>query len=269
MTCVWEADFTGFEDKWAAFDEEVQQRALMLATSTLQALTLNRVGTCPITIRPCPMPRCCACDNWFPVLSPGDWFGGMYYCRGCTRGCAPLSEVDIPGPVGFIDSLRIDGQEVDLGGDDWRLDEGHLLVWQGAGASPIPTYQDLNKADTKIGTWSITYSKSYPVLADAKIAVAMLAMEYAAAMKPKGKCSLPRGVTNVVRNGVTFTVDAGLFVNGLTGIEVVDAFITKWVPLGTPQRSATVYVPGQNKPRRTNSVPLRVSGNQFINGGSI
>jgi hypothetical protein len=26
----------------------------MLATSSLQALTLYRVGTCPITIRPCP-----------------------------------------------------------------------------------------------------------------------------------------------------------------------------------------------------------------------
>lgn len=229
----------------------------MLATSSLQMLTYNRVGTCPITIRPCPVSRPCGCV-WSPhSRTDGVWVNECA-CRP-TSGCAPLSEIDIPGPVGYIESFLIDGEPVDLESGEWRLDDGHLLVWQGVGPSPVPSYQDLNKPDTEPGTWSITYSRSYPVNADARIAVAYLAMEFAKACKPKGKCSLPRGVTNVVRNGVSFTVEAGLFPGGLTGNEIVDAFILKWAPAGSPVRSAQVFDPSKYKsrPRRTSSVPLR------------
>jgi hypothetical protein len=243
---------------------------LALATSTLQTLTLNRVGTCPITIRPCAdLAYGCACGAWFPVLWDGQWFN----CRNCKYACAPLSEVDIPGPVGYIERLVIDGMEVDIfDPDDWRLDNGHLLVWQGAGPSPIPAYQDLNKPDTKVGTWSLTYSQSYPVGDDGRLAVAQLAVEFAEAFKPRGKCSLPRGVTNVVRNGVTFSVDGGLFINGLTGNQVADLFILKWVPPGSPQRSAEVFSPSKHRrpPRQSATVPLRgVSGNPMLNGGTF
>lgn len=266
MTCTWEPDFTGIEAKWEAFDAPVQQQALMLATSSLQMLTLNRVGTCPITIRPCPEAPPCGCwglrsteqihgyggSGFLPLL----WDGSWYNCLNCGNHCAPLSEVDLPGPVGFVGEVKVDGVALDITTGDWRLDDGHLLVWQGTGPSPIPKTQNLNLADTEVGTWSITYSRSYPVNLDGRIAVAYLALEFAEALKPKGKCSLPRGVTNVVRAGVTFTVDAGLFVNGLTGIQVVDAYVMKWVPPGSPSRSAQVFVPGQKMARRTNALPL-------------
>jgi hypothetical protein len=179
----------------------------------------------------------------------------------CVDGstCKPLSEVDIPGPVGYIDSLLIDGVAQDLESGDWRLDDGHLLVWQGDGPSPIPETQDLDKPDSAPGTWSITYSRSYPVLADGRLAVAYLALEFAKACQPKAKCSLPRGVTNVVRNGVSFTVSAGLFPNGLTGIDIVDQFILKWAPAGSPTQSAVVFDPRSNsRPRRTSAIPTRV-----------
>lgn len=227
----------------------------MLATSSLQMLTLYRVGTCPITIRPCPAPRRCGCA-WNPhVRADGAWVNDC----GCKTWCAPLSEIDIPGPVGYIESLLIDGVAQDLWNGDWRLDEGHLLVWQGLGPSPVPSSQDLDRPDSALGTWSLTYSKSYPVAADGRLAVALLAMEFAEACKPKGKCALPRGVTNVVRNGVSFTIQAGLFPNGLTGIDIVDQYILKWAPAGAPQRSAQVFDPAKinRRPRVTSSVPLR------------
>ena len=254
MTCVWEPDPACLGEKWDALDSEVQERSLLLATGSLQALTLNRVGTCPITIRPCPTDPRCGC-GWNPHIRNGQWVNSCL----CQTTCAPLSEVDIPGPVGYIDELRIDGVSVDLESGDWRLDDGHLLVWQGDGPSPIPETQDLNKPDTEPGTWSITYSRSYPVLADAKIAVAYLAMEFAKACAPKGSCSLPRGVTNVVRNGVSFTIEAGLFPGGLTGIEIVDQFILKWAPAGAPTRTAVVFDPrnARKNPRVVSSVPLR------------
>lgn len=254
MTCVWEADPACLGDGWDNLEPEVKERSLALATSSLQMLTYYRVGTCPVTIRPCPARNTCLCGDWTPRIGDdGNW----YNCLSCASRCGPLSEVNIPGPVGYIDSVKVDGVELDLDSGDFRLDDGHLLVWQGDGPSPFPETQDLNKADTEPGTWSITYSRSYPVGADAKIAVAYLAMEYAKACGPKGKCSLPKGVTNVVRNGVSFSVEAGLFPGGLTGIEIVDQFILKWAPAGSPLRSAVVFNPGATRPRHTNAVPLR------------
>lgn len=252
MTCVWEADPGCLGEAWSKYATEVQERALMLATSSLQMLTLYRVGTCPITIRPCPSEPVCGCD-WKPYLLNGSWYNGCL----CRSACKPLSEIDIPGPVGYIDSFLIDGVEVDLSTGDWRLDNGHLLVWQGDGPSPVPSYQDLNKPDTEAGTWSITYSKSYPVSEEGELAVAYLAMEFAKACTPSKTCSLPRGVTSAVRLGVSFTIDSSLFPGGLTGIDIVDSFILKWAPAGAPNQSASVFDPRKVATRVTSAVPLR------------
>lgn len=253
MTCTWEADPACLGDSWTALTDEQRERSLMLATSSLQMLTNYRVGTCPITIRPCPTERHrCGCD-WNPHIRNGVWVND---CDHRTE-CAPLAEVNIPGPVGYIESMMINGEPVDLWNGDWRLDNGHLLVWQGEGTSPLLDTQDLNKPDTAPGTWSITYSRSYPVNREAKIAVAYLAAEFAKACLPNKKCSLPRGVTNVARAGVSFTIEAGLYPNGLTGIDYVDAFILKWNPAGSPKQPATVFDPSKSAPRRTSGVPLR------------
>lgn len=260
MTCVWEPDPGCLGDQWDALEPDVRERALMLASSSLQMLTYNRVGTCPITIRPCTTGNRCGC-GWNPHVRDGVWYNDC----GCGTTCRPLSEYEIPGPVGYIESLVIDGEVQDLASGDWRLDDGHILVWQGDTPSPLPEYQDLNRPDSEPGTWSITYSKSAPVNADARIAVAYLAMEFAAACTPKKKCSLPKGVTSVVRNGVSFTIEAGLFPGGLTGIEIVDAFILKWAPAGAPSQRAVVLSPRDmaKRARRTGSVPLAPGSGSF------
>lgn len=256
MTCEWQPDPACLTDEWLAYTDDVKERALRLATSSLQMLTLNRVGTCPVTIRPCaPEPRC-GC-GWNPHIRNGQ---GYNNCEHRTP-CAPVSEFAIPGPVGYIEALTIDGADVDLWNGDWRLDNGNLLVWQGAGPSPLPPGQDLSKPLTAVGTWGLTYSRSYPVLADGRNAVALLAMEFGKALcKSKSKCSLPRGVTNVARNGVSFTIEAGLFPGGLTGIDTVDAYILKWVPAGMPNRTAQVFNPrnlGNTGHRVSSGIPLR------------
>lgn len=258
MTCVWEADPGCLGDGWAALDPDVQERALLLASSALQMLTNYRVGTCPVTIRPCPSVSRCGC-GWNPHIRNGQWYND---CRHAYR-CRVLSEIDLPGPVGYIDALMIDGVEQDLQDGNWRLDNGHLLVWQGEGPSPIPEGQNLNRPDTEPGTWSVSYSRSHPVSEEGRLAVAMLAVEFAEACKPKGKCKLPRGVRSVTRQGVSFTLEAGLFPNGLTGIDVVDQYILKWAPPGSPARTATVYDPRKAAPRRTSVVPQRPLSGSF------
>lgn len=233
-SCVWSPDTTILGDEWAALTSTEKDRALRLATSSLQMLALYRVGLCPITIRP-------------------------------LASTTVLAEYDIPGPVGYIDTLKIDGAVVDLWGGDWRLDDGHLLVWQGGGDSPLTGLQDMTQPDTAPGTWSITYSRSYPVLEDGRLAVALLALEFARASKPKAKCSLPRGVTSVVRNGVSFTIEAGLYPNGLTGIQDVDAFIMKWAPAHSPLKTAMVFNPSGKNYRVTNKIPRKAVPSPFYN----
>ena len=254
MTCVWTPDPSTLSEDWAGLPEEVRERALDLATSSLQMLTYYRVGTCPIKVRPCP-PTTCRCDfEWQPVIWDGKW----YNCRGCKARCAPAYEVHLEGPVTSIERITIDGVDLDMSDPEqaanWRIDNESTLVWQGNGPSPIPAMQNLNKADTEVGTWSVTYNRSYPVSQKGQVAVARMAMEYAKALtKGKGKCSLPRGVTNVVRNGVSFVIEAGMFPGGLTGDEIVDAFILQWAPAGAPVKTATVFDPKRLKPRRSTS----------------
>lgn len=266
MTCVWTPDPVCLTPEWEALEDADKERALILATSSLQMLTYYRVGTCPETIRPCPVSQPCGCwgagrSAYQPTegtwMNPLNWNGQWLNCTNCGSRCAPLSEYDIPGPVGYIDSLKIDGAVVPLDDGNWRLDDGHLLVWQGTGPSPLPETQNLNKPDTEVGTWSITYSRSYPVDKTGQLAVAYLAMEFAKACQPKQKCSLPRGVTSVVRNGVSFTLDSSLFPGGLTGLDYVDAYILKWAPAGAPTQTAQVFDPRSVQPRRSTAVPLR------------
>lgn len=252
MTCVWDADPACLPDSWAAADPADKARALDLATSTLIMLTNNRVGTCPVTIRPCPRVSRCGCE-WSPHIRDGVWVNG---CAHRTE-CAPLSEIDLPGPVGYLVGMKVDGVGIDLFDGNWRLDDGHLLVWQGGGTSPVPDYQNLSLPDSAAGTWSVTYSQSYQPGPQGRVAVALLAAQYLEACKPKGKCDLPKGVRTVTRAGVSFTIDAGLFPNGETGIEMVDVFIRKWAPSGSPRRAAVVFDPRKSGPRRTNAVPLK------------
>lgn len=252
MTCVWEPDPSALSDGWETKDETIRTRSLLLATSALINLTYGRVGTCPVKVRPCLSPPC-GCDRWEPRLIDGQW----YNCATCTRPCAPAFEIELDGPVGFIESIKVDGVELPLDTGDWRVDNGHRLVWQGAGASPIPRSQDLSRPDTEVGTWSITYSQSHAVPADGAIAVALLAEEFAKAFEKKSSCRLPKGVTNVTRNGVSFSVEAGLFPGGLTGIEVVDQFILKWAPAGAPVLTATVFDPRKVMTRRPSTILTR------------
>lgn len=248
MTCVWTPDEDTLTDEWNALSAEIKDRALLLATSSLVNLTYNRVGVCPITIRPMiTFPGC----GWNPHNRGGEWFN--------STG-THVDQFEIPGPVGYIEEMKIDGEVVDLYDGNWRLDDGYILVWQGDTPSPMIASQDLTKPDTEPGTWSLTYSRSHSVDRDGRIAVALLALEFARALgASKGRCSLPRGVTSVARNGVNFTIEAGLFPNGLTGTDFVDQFIIKWAPAGSPTQAAVVFDPRAVRSRRTSSVP-RPSG---------
>lgn len=253
--CIWPADPVCFTDEWEALDPTVRERALALASSSLEGLTAGRVGGCPITVRPCSRRACSPAwahsggGPFYPNNFGGRWFNTCTCSGQC--GCTTMCEVSLRAPVGRVIEVKVDGAVLPL--DNFRLDNGHILVWTGGGDCPMPASQNLSLPDTQVGTFSITYLNAYEVDGMGAQAVALLAMEFAKACGLKGKCALPRGVTDVVRNGLTFSVQVGLFPNGQTNIDPVDAFVRKWNPNGLTS-APTVWSPGQPEQRTSRSV---------------
>lgn len=242
--CLWPVDTACLTDEWEAMSPEVQDRALALASSTLRRLTGNRVGTCLTTVRPCrPLQSLNfgsgALGYWHGGYTPFNWNGvWSNVCLGVGIGCNSKCEVLLPRPVGPVSEVKVDG--VVISPSDYRVDNAHILVWQGSGDCPFPQYQDLSKPDTEVGTFSVTYLNAYPVDALGAYAAGILAMEYAKACSGR-KCRLPSNVTTVVRQGVTMELQPGSFPNGQTGIREVDTFIAMWNPQNI--RQATVWSP--------------------------
>lgn len=237
--CLWPLDSGCLGTEWDAFPEDVQARAHALASSTLRRLTAYRVGVCPITVRPmtkvgrCLIPEMSYAGNFLPFIG----IDGVWRNQVCSG--SPC-EIELPAPISRIDSILIDGVEV-YDPADFRIDNERLLVWQGDGDCPFPATQDINKPDTAPGTFSITYLNAYPVDAMGAVAAGTLAVEFAKACAGKG-CKLPKGTTAVVRRGITIEVTPGMFPDGFTGLQTVDAYIALWNPAGL-SRGPTVWSP--------------------------
>src|SRR5690606_6868931 len=135
----------------------IMQRAEATAWYTLAALTAYQIGVCPTVVRPCSA-GCLPTGSWMeapvssssasmgtlplrtigrsftPHMEGGEWVNSC----GCTSGdscsCGPLSEVILPGPVGDIVSVVING--VELPKTAYRVDNGNRLVRQDGGTWP-------------------------------------------------------------------------------------------------------------------------------------
>ena len=252
----WDLDPACLEDTWDNYDPAVQDRAGFLAVSTLRMLTAYRVGGCPITLRPC-KPSLCPPgysgyrDSWAggsfaPYVQNGLWYNGCGCSGNC--GCTTSCEIALPAPIGELVEVKKDGVVVPLA--DLRVDNGYLLVYQGSGDCPFNMEQDLNKPDTEVGTWSVTYLNAFKPSALASYAAGVLAVEFAKACIG-GKCRLPAGVTELVRAGVTMEITAGNFPGGFTGIKEVDSFIALYNPDGSNKRAPKVFTPRTPQYRHT------------------
>lgn len=228
---------------FAEYGSEVRQRAIALATETLRILTGYRVGGCPVTVRPCStscVAASAAWGGWGPGWTPyvdslGRWVNGC--CGSSTCDHLGAASIVLPGPVGRIDAVLLDGEALDPG--DYRVDNGNELVRTDGGV--WPTTQEMALAPTEVGTFAVTYLRGIPVDGLGSYAAGVLACEYAAACSGS-KCRLPSGVTNITRQGVSMEINSGFFPGGLTGIREVDVFITRWNPNGL-KAPTTVWSP--------------------------
>lgn len=211
---IWKCSLSGYAPS-------VTGAALSAASEMLYELSGQRFSQCEIAIRPCRQD--CYNGTWYGR----GWWGGWGYgwggysggfvqpvnlgggnwvnltCGQCSSGCSCsiVSEVFLPGPVLEIIEVKVDGIVL-TGGVDYRLDDYRKLVRLNGQQWPI--CNDLNKADTETGTWSVTavYGEPVPVLG--QIAVGELACEFAKLIAGQ-PCALPSGVTEITRQGLSMS----------------------------------------------------------------
>lgn len=267
--CPWPIDSTCIPDDWDALPEPVKALSVALASNSLVALTARRVGGCPITIRPYSgMPDC------LPVMAAygvgvASWAPGIssagFWVNNC--GCGPQSgyscAIKLPPPVGRVDSVRLNGAEMDM--DDFRVDSGNVLVYVGGGDCPFDAPQNLMLDDTQDGTWSVTYLNAIKPDLLAAQAAARLAFEFSLACTGNVKrCRLPENVTTVVRLGVAMELGREMWPSGLTGIREVDAWLRSVNPDGRKQQ-ARIYSPDLEPPPIQGWKPTGIPGG----GGTV
>lgn len=245
---------------WDDYSDDVKNRAAAMAASTLRALSGYRVGGCPITVRPCRqvcaqavLPSGFGGGSFTPTINvTGQWVNVACGCGPVDCSCTVVCEVELPAPVGYVESVQIGTQEIP---DTWyRVDNGNKLVWQGPDDLDCwPLCQDMNKRVGEADTFAVTYLNALPVDGLAAYAAGVMACEFAKACQGQ-KCRLPSGVTNVVRQGVSFTIGGGAFPDGRTGIVEVDAWLRTVNPMSRVQPSR-VWSPDVSTGRVTTWTP--------------
>lgn len=218
-TCVpWELD-SGCCTEWDTLDPAVAERAEILAWSTLSLLTAGRVGSCPVTVRPCLNEPCDLCATaWTqPMIVDGKWVN--HVCGGPKCYCNQLCEIVLPGPAAQITGATMDG--IGLDPALFRIDNGNRIVRQDGQC--FPSCQRMDCDLDQVCTFGITYVPGITPDASGLWAAGVLACEFAKACSG-GKCRLPSGVTSIARQGLAMTLSTSMFPDGMTGIREVDAY---------------------------------------------
>lgn len=250
------------EDFVAALNPDTKALAETLAWETLRSLTAYRLGNCPVTVRPCSA-GCWQRSSWqtAPVVGSltQDWGSGMLQPRiqdghwlntcGCYSfddcACTVLSEVILPGPVGRVDAVLLDGIVLDP--STYRVDNGNRLVRVTGGT--WPACQAMASDIDEIDTFAVTYVQGFAPDQMAAWSAGLLAVEFAKACSGK-KCALPQGVQAIARQGISLQINQDMFEGGSTGLTVVDAYVRLLNPRHVTQ-AARIYSPDHGPVRTT------------------
>lgn len=258
--CAWTIDTSCCPD-WDTYTPAAQETAAAWATEILDAATGHQFAQCPVKLRPCGT-RC----GWYggylawPVNSPASqgagfpWMipfvgaGGVWRnctCAGMCR-CRATCEARMPYPVAEIIEILVDGIVLDPSA--YRLDDGNIIVR--TDGECFPECQDMDLADTEVGTWSVKLRPGAPLPRSGAIAAGKLACEFAKLCAGDADCALPEQLISLSRNGVQVQVaDPQLILDsGLTGIQEVDLFIRTFNP-GQLKARPRVYSPDVRNPR--------------------
>lgn len=253
---------TPWEPRWTCAEVDTASPAATgiaaLAATELLWLASGQQFARSVLLRPCkrsclpagyeysPVPV----SSWgypYPALVGGTWIN--LGCGGCGGDChcGTLQEAELPGTVTSITAVKVDG--VVVSGSAYRLDRsthaaGTLLVRLDGGT--WPTCQDLTKADTEPGTWSVTAVYGQPVPELGRLAVGELACEFLKGFTG-ADCRIPNEVVSLARQGVTlnFPDPTSVVVSGFFGAKFIEA-----VNPDKRRKRARVVSPDRHAPRR-------------------
>lgn len=271
--CIWPVDPVcapcewpdGGEDTW----DRAHRAAAEWATDILRGLTGGRYGVCHRIVRPCR--KACAGVPSFgdpyawggalgygsggirPMITGGEWIN-IVCGQGCAQDCScgPMCEVELPSPVYQVLEVKVDG--VVVPGGSWKVDDNRWLVRTDGECWPL--CQDLSKAETEVGTFSVRYLIGRPVPPLGIRAHSVLAGELYKQCVGDSGCRLPERVQTVTREGVTYEmVDPQEWLDsGLTGLGAVDM----WLKIVNPNSIRTppgVMSPDFRRPPRGRNLP--------------
>lgn len=232
----------------AATDQQKRFRDLAeeFAWDQLDRLTAGDMSACPISVRPAKF--ACRRSAYYlaSTSAPAGPFNPYIGLDGLWRNdahgwdceCDDARVITLPTQVGDIQSITI-GATV-LPPTAYRVDNGVRLVRQdGAG---WPLRQNMYALPGADDTFVVTYYPGTMPGRLEKYAAGVLAMEFLKSVAGDKACRLPKGTTNVTRNGTSVTIDPGLFDNKITGIPEVDAIVKRHNPYALASRSR-VYSP--------------------------
>lgn len=238
---------------WPSSTDPVRDMALMAATEILWSRTRRRFGSCTLTLRPCReecWPESFAnwmYGSWLPTYGGSSYgypwpalMGGRWYNLGCgtcgdTCSCTTLEQVELPYPVSGIGEVKVDGDVIDP--SDYRVDDWRFLVL--LGGITVPYCNDLNLADTEVGTWSVTVSVGEPVPMLGRFAVGQLGLQIALGCVGSSTCTLPTGtLKSLSRQGVQQEFLQGAWLSGFTGMPAVQSFLETF----NPQRAGVASI---------------------------
>lgn len=188
-----------------------------LAWSAIDSLTAGRVAYDPITVR--------------PQIVDAD---------GAIR---------LTPPVYSVEQIRIAG--VVLPTTEWRFDEPNILMRLNAGTWLADT--DLTLASTDTDVLEVDYYNGWRPGKLLVWAAAELAAEFYRAASGDKKCRLPKNVTAITRQGVSFEMSSPIFDNGRTGIHEIDVILARYNPSGLRVRPVVA------SPESISQAPRRIS----------
>jgi hypothetical protein len=202
-------------------DADFIEELLDQATDLLALMTAGwMVGRCTRTFRPKAKHEC-GCRS--------------YMCDSCR-----MDSLRLPGPFPSVDEVKIDGVVVPA--NQYALLNGENLIRVSNDPTPPrwPQQQDLWKADSQVGTWSVTVTYGNEVGQVAKNAAVELACELAKACEGR-KSALPPNATGTTVGGVSISLrrqaEAIAEGMGVMDLPLVNRFVQSYRPSGTPASS--------------------------------
>lgn len=227
------------EDTPADIEPALKTRAEILAVQTLRILTLGQVGGNTITVMP---RRNC---NWaWGYWLDTRWFSGVYPAAAHLKNEEfwKHEAIVLDGPVGAVYEVVIDGVVVPP--EQYGIEDGDKLVRRDGSSWPRGGRD----------TFTVKYLQGFRVDLMGQYVAGVLALEFYKSVKKPGNCRLPKNITSINREGLTYEISTAMFPNNSTGITEVDTYVWQWNP-NALRVKPTVHIPRSNKPKKVSWMP--------------